>query len=200
MRSGRRAVSISNWSRTYPSAVPFPEGNTSHGRKRQAASALWPDLQVGECPFGPGRLRGGRPLAPKAEADFRTPERGWLMWSAVACHRLSPPELGPLATGLGPKSTTRGYSVRFLVDPVAGHPYLPSVRFVESSCMPAGERRSWPLSIGWAVAAMAIVLAVAVGVNLLILGRVMHWDIVTIIGVGGAGRGGAGASLPRPLI
>ena len=66
--------------------------------------------------------------------------------------------------------------------------------------MPAGERRSWPLSIGWAVAAMAIVLAVAVGVNLLILGRVMHWDIVTIIGVGGAGRGGAGASLPRPLI
>ena len=51
--------------------------------------------------------------------------------------------------------------------------------------MLAGERRSWPLSIGWAVAAMAIVLAVAVGVNLLIPGRVMHWDIVTIIGVGG---------------
>lgn len=53
--------------------------------------------------------------------------------------------------------------------------------------MLAGERRSWPLSIGWAVAAMAIVLvvAVAVGVNLLIPGRVMYWDIVTIIGVGG---------------
>ncbi len=51
--------------------------------------------------------------------------------------------------------------------------------------MSSGERRSWPLSIGWAVAAMAIVLALAVGVNLLIPGRVMHWDIVTIIGVGG---------------
>ena len=51
--------------------------------------------------------------------------------------------------------------------------------------MLSGERCSWPLSIGWAVAAMAIVLAVAVGVNLLIPGRVMHWDIVTIIGVGG---------------
>ena len=32
---------------------------------------------------------------------------------------------------------------------------------------------------------LAIVLALAVGVNLLIPGRVMHWDIVTIIGVGG---------------
>ena len=45
--------------------------------------------------------------------------------------------------------------------------------------------RTWPSSLGLAAALVAVILAVAVGVNLLIPGRVMHWDIVTIIGVGG---------------
>ena len=39
--------------------------------------------------------------------------------------------------------------------------------------------RTWPSSLGLAAALVAVILAVAVGVNLLIPGRVMHWDIVT---------------------
>jgi hypothetical protein len=45
--------------------------------------------------------------------------------------------------------------------------------------------RTWPSSLGLAAALVAVILAVAVGVNLLIPGRVMHWDIVTAMGVAG---------------
>ena len=45
--------------------------------------------------------------------------------------------------------------------------------------------RAWPASIGLAAVSMAAILALAVGVNLLIPGRVMHWDIVTIMGIVG---------------
>ncbi len=51
--------------------------------------------------------------------------------------------------------------------------------------MSTEPRRAWPASIGLAGATMAVILAVAIGVNLLIPGRVIHWDIVTIIGVVG---------------
>lgn len=42
--------------------------------------------------------------------------------------------------------------------------------------------RSWPTSVLWSAVAMAVLLFVAVGVNVLI-GRVIHWEIVTGLGV-----------------
>ena len=51
--------------------------------------------------------------------------------------------------------------------------------------MSTEPRRAWPASIGLAGATMAVILAVAIGVNLLIPGRVIHRDIVTMIGVVG---------------
>lgn len=51
--------------------------------------------------------------------------------------------------------------------------------------MSSNPPRPWPVSIGLAAAGIALILALAVGVNLLIPGRVMHWDIVTIMGVVG---------------
>ncbi len=42
--------------------------------------------------------------------------------------------------------------------------------------------RSWRLSVAAATVITGLILAVAIVVNLLIPGRVMHWDIVGIIG------------------
>ncbi len=62
------------------------------------------------------------------------------------------------------------------------------MRIPEERVLPESEGangsapRTWPASIVAAVIIMAGILAVAVGVNLLIPGRVMHWDIVAIIG------------------
>ena len=44
--------------------------------------------------------------------------------------------------------------------------------------------RSWPSSIVFAAIAVAVVLAIAVVGNLAI-GRVIHWDIVSVLGVVG---------------
>jgi hypothetical protein len=47
------------------------------------------------------------------------------------------------------------------------------------------KHRTWPVSIGVAFAMTAVILAVAVGANYLIPGRVLHWDIVALMGAGG---------------
>ncbi len=47
------------------------------------------------------------------------------------------------------------------------------------------KHRSWPASIMLAAAMTAVILAVAVGANLLIPGRVLHWDTVALMGAGG---------------
>ncbi|MEE8362855.1 MAG: hypothetical protein V3S18_02160 [Dehalococcoidia bacterium] len=46
--------------------------------------------------------------------------------------------------------------------------------------------RAWAASTLWAVAAMSALLAFAVVVNLFIPGRVIHWDWVAAMGVGGS--------------
>ena len=45
--------------------------------------------------------------------------------------------------------------------------------------------RGWPASIGLAAVMVAVILGVAVGINLVLPGRVMHWDIVAVMGVVG---------------
>ena len=42
----------------------------------------------------------------------------------------------------------------------------------------------WVVSLALAAAIMAVILAVAITVNLA-LGRVIHWDIVMVFGLGG---------------
>ncbi len=50
---------------------------------------------------------------------------------------------------------------------------------------PRAGVRSWAASALWALAAMAGLLAFAVVVNVFIPGRVIHWDWVAAMGVGG---------------
>ena len=42
----------------------------------------------------------------------------------------------------------------------------------------------WAVSLALAAAIMAVILAIAISVNLA-LGRVIHWDIVTVFSLGG---------------
>lgn len=44
--------------------------------------------------------------------------------------------------------------------------------------------RSWILAAGGSAVATAAILALAIAVNVLI-GRRIHWDIVTVLGIGG---------------
>ena len=46
----------------------------------------------------------------------------------------------------------------------------------------APENRSWVTSLAWAAAAMAALLFIAVALNVAI-GRVIHWEIVAVLGV-----------------
>ena len=49
----------------------------------------------------------------------------------------------------------------------------------------ARESRPWLSSVIWSAVVMALVLSFAVVVNLLIPGRVLHWDIISIMAVVG---------------
>ncbi len=48
----------------------------------------------------------------------------------------------------------------------------------------ARSSRSWISAIAWSLAVTAALIGVAVGLNL-ILGRTIHWDIVSILGAAG---------------
>lgn len=47
-----------------------------------------------------------------------------------------------------------------------------------------GARRSWILAAGGAAVGVAVILAISIAVNVAI-GRRIHWDIVTALGIGG---------------